>query len=374
MIKKVLFLGNDIGYFLSHRLPMARAAKSAGDEVHVAMPVSDEADKIRNAGLVFHGITLSRWGVHPIKELQSLISVYRLFRNLRPDLVHHVTIKPVLYGSLMARLTRVPAVVNAVSGLGFVFLAKGLKAKLVRLLVKIAYRSAFSHKHSRVIFQNPDDQAEFIQCKIVDSKKTILIRGSGVDMALFTQMPESDGPPVVILPSRMLWDKGVGEFVEAAGILRDAGVKARFVLVGGSEIGNPATVSATDLENWQKSGTVEWWGQCTDMPKIFAQSHIVCLPSYREGVPKALIEAAACGRPIVTTDVPGCREIVLHGHNGLLVPVRDAVSLAAALRTLIENADTRKLMGDNGRKFAAEMFSVEKVICETLAIYRELLT
>lgn len=374
MIKKVLFLGNDVTYFLTHRLPMAKGALAAGYEVHVAAPPAEGMERIREHGLTFHPICMSRWGGRPAQEIRSLWSIYSLYRRLRPDLVHQVTIKPVIYGGLMARLAGVPAVVSTVSGLGFVFLARGLAARIMCEGVRMAYRLALAHPRLRVIFQNPDDRAEFIRRGLVAEGKTVIIKGSGVDVEVFRTTPEPDGIVTVVFPSRMLWDKGVGVFVEAAGMLRAEGVNARFVLVGADEPGNPASVPVSQLHSWHERGVIEWWGYRQNMPEVLAQAHIVCLPSsYPEGVPKALIEAAACGRSIVTTDVPGCREIVHDGYNGLLVPVKDPQALAKALRLLIEDPELRKGFGAHGKDLAVSEFSIDRVVRETLALYGELL-
>jgi glycosyltransferase involved in cell wall biosynthesis len=226
-----------------------------------------------------------------------------------------------------------------------------------------------------VTFQNPDDLAVFIDKGIVSKEKTVLIKGSGVDTSIFKTTPEVEGLPVVVLASRMLWAKGIQEFVDAVRILSDSGVKARFALVGKSDPANPSAIPTDQLQSWNEGGVVEWWGHKSDMPGVFGQSHIVCLPSsYGEGVPKVLIEAAACGRAIVTTNTPGCREIVRHGENGLLIPVRDSKALADALRTLIENPDMRARMGARGREIAVAEFSEEKVIEQTLFVYGELLS
>lgn len=372
-MKRILYLGNDVTYFLSHRLPLAKKSQSAGYEVHVALPVSEGISRIREEGFIFHDIPMARWGSSPWNEIKCLSAIYHLYRKVKPDLVHQVTIKPVLYGGLMARLARVPAVVNSVSGLGYVFLSKGVRANLLRTCVKAAYFVVFGHPQTRVIFQNPDDNAEFVKCGLLSQEKAVLVRGSGVDMQQYIPVPEPGDLPVVILPSRMLWDKGVGEFVAAADMLRSSGVMARFLLVGDSETGNPASVPVAQLEAWQRNGVIEWTGHRNDMPDVFAQANIVCLPSYREGLPKVLIEAAACGRAIVTTKVPGCREIVEDGANGLIVPVHDSEALAAALRKLIENPELRHRMGARGREIAVNGFSIEQVVDEILTVYRSLL-
>jgi glycosyltransferase involved in cell wall biosynthesis len=221
-----------------------------------------------------------------------------------------------------------------------------------------------------VIFLNPDDQSFFIKNHLVNPKRMVLIRSTGVDMRKFSPCPELEGPPVVILPARLLWDKGVGEFVAAARHLRTAGWRARFVLVGDIDDGNPASIALFQLREWEKEGVIEWWGWKENMQDVYAQAAIVCLPSYREGLPKALIEAAACGRPIVTSDMPGCREVVRQGENGLLVPARDAGALAKALMALLQSPITRRKMGNCGREIVEKEFSMEMVNAQTFAVYQ----
>jgi len=360
---RLLYVVNNAAFFLSHRLPIAVAARKAGFDVHVATPPGEAARRIAEAGFPFHPIRLRRGGKSPVGALVALLSLWRLYRRLHPDVVHHVTIKPVLLGGIAARLACVPAVVHAVSGLGYAFLAGGA----LRTAARALYRFAFGHGNLRVIFQNPDDREEL---DMLPKEKSVLIRGAGVDLDEFRPSPEPSGPPVVLLPARMLKDKGVGEFVEAARALRGT---ARFVLCGAPDPANPNTVTRETLEVWQREGAVEWWGHKDDMPNVLRQCHVVCLPSYyKEGLPKALLEAAASGRPIVTTFVPGCREAVKEGVNGLTVPPRDVEALVAALRALIEDPDLRASMGAKGRRIAEEEFSVEEVARRTLEVYREL--
>lgn len=372
---RLVFVVNDPSFFLSHRLPLALAARRAGADVHVATQSGQAAEQIAAEGLPFHRVPINRSSVGLLGEIQTVLALFRLYRALRPDIVHHVTIKPVIYGSIAARLARIPAVVNAITGLGYVFAAKGARAELLRAIVRRMYKFAFDHPCNRVIFQNPDDQLRFLANGIVRESAAVLIRGSGVSLEDFPVTDEQKSAPVVLLASRMLWHKGVGEFVEAARRLRNVCVGARFVLVGDTDSGNPSAIPRSQLERWHAEGVIEWWGHRDDMPRVFAQSHIVCLASeYGEGVPKVLIEAAASGRPIVTTDSPGCREIVRHGENGLLVPVRDAASLAAAIHRLMEEPKLRREMGLRGREIVEAEFSVEQVVKETLALYRELLS
>ncbi len=371
--KRILYVVNDADFFLSHRLPLAKAAQSYGYDVHVATPSGSGVERIVDEGFTFHSILLNRMGIRPFQEIKSLLGLYKLYSELQPALVHHVTIKPVLYGGMMARLARIPAVVSAVSGLGYVFIPRDFKAKLGRSSVKFLYRLALGHDNNIVIFQNPDDKNLFLESGMIAKGRVALIKGSGVDLRAFVPTSEPVTTPLIILASRMLWDKGVGEFVEAARLLQNAGLKARFALVGDTDPGNPAAVPTSQLEDWKRDGIVEWWGRRDDMPNVFAQAHIVCLPSYREGLPKVLIEAAASGRSIITTDVPGCREVVRDGENGLLVQMRATAALAMALRKLIEDPELRRRMGKKGRELAVAEFSVETVVNETLAIYRELI-
>ena len=300
------------------------------------------------------------------------MEIVKIYRREKLDIVHHVAVKPVLYGSLAARITGVSVVVNALTGLGFIFIARGWKASILKRLVAFAYRLAFSAKNSIGIFQNPEDLKLFVDAKVINNKKGVLIRGSGVDMSHFIHIPEPAGVSIVVLASRMLWDKGVGEFVEAAKILRKDGVKCRMILVGNPDPENPASIPEETLIRWHSEGVIEWWRHREDMTEVFAKSNIVALPSYREGLPKVLLEAASCGRAIVATDVPGCREIVRHNRNGFLIPPYDSKSLADALKTLIENPELRAKMGRRGREIVMAEFSEEIVVEQTMELYKRI--
>lgn len=370
---KLLFTVNDAGFFLSHRLPVALAARDAGYEVHAATAPGDAVARIRDLGFTHHAVPLSRRGLNPLAELWTLWSLVRLYRRLRPDLIHNVTVKPVLLGGIAARLAGAPAVVSAVSGLGYVFIRQGWKGSMLRFAVQTGYRWALRRRGARVIFQNPDDRETFLTQGLAAAKDCVLIKGSGVDVSRFTPAPEPDGPPVVVLPARMLRDKGVADFVEAARRLRAQGVAARFVLAGGAGDGNPTAIPAAELRSWQDEGAVEWWGFRSDMAAVLRQAHIVCLPSYREGLPKSLIEAAACARPIVSCDVPGCREIARAGENALLVPPRDPGALAEALGRLIGDGELRRRFGARGREIVEAEFSLDRVVGETLKLYAALM-
>ncbi|MEQ1917810.1 MAG: glycosyltransferase family 4 protein [Elusimicrobiota bacterium] len=373
MKRKLLFLQTEDWSFWSHRLPLARAAKAAGYEVVVALKIDAHGERLRAEGFRVISLDWRRGSINPIQELRILLSIVRLYAHEKPDIVHQVAAKPILYGSLAAFLCRLPAVANTLTGLGFVFVTEGLKARLLRAAIRSAFKFALRLQNSIITFQNIDDMEMFIAGGLVARERTALIRGSGVDVNHFIPLPEPAGVPLVVLPARMLWTTGVEEFVSAARALRAAGVSARFALVGDPDVMNRAAIPADRLAGWKAEGVVECWGHRDDMQTVYAQAHIVCLPSYHEGLPKALMEAAAVGRPLIAADVPGCREIVRHEETGLLVPAKDSAALAAALKRLIENPALRERLGRRARQAAAEEFSQELVSEQTLAVYRGLL-
>ncbi|HED33227.1 MAG TPA: glycosyltransferase family 1 protein [Gammaproteobacteria bacterium] len=383
-MKKLLFFVTEDWYFCSHRLPLALAAKAAGYDVSVITHVCSHGDVISASGLGLIPLDLSRRGVNPFRELKVIARLISIYRSERPDIVHHVALKPVLYGALASRIANVPCVINAMAGLGLLFSSKTLKAKVARPFFISLFRFLLNRKGMKVILQNPDDRDFMHRNGILKQSDIALIRGSGVDISEYKAESRYEpgcepgyesGPttmPLVILASRLLWDKGVAEFVDAANRLKQQGVCARFALVGEGDAQNPRSIDQQQLEVWRQQGVVEIWGKRENMPDVFAQSDIVCLPSfYGEGVPKVLIEAAACEKPIVTTDTPGCREIVHNGVNGLYVPVRDSLAVATALKKLIESPDLRKAMGKKGRERVESEFSLDRVNRETLALYKQ---
>lgn len=293
-------------------------------------------------------------------------------RAVNPDLVHLVTIKPVLYGGVVARLAGVEAIVAAISGLGTVFVARENKCSWLPLAFRWLYRFALAHRKIKVIFQNMDDLSLLVNSGAVALENSVLIEGSGVDLADYPVCPEPEGVPVVTFAARLLKDKGVCEFVLAAQILQARGCQARFWLIGSPDPGNLTSATGEDVSQWSQKGLVEPLGQRSDIASLFAQSNIVVLPSYREGLPKVLIEAAACARAIVTTDVPGCRSAITPGVTGVLVPARDAYALADAIQALIENPATRRQMGAAGRLLAENKYAIEKVVNAHMVVYREL--
>ena len=366
--KRLLFVVNAPEFFLSHRLPLALSAREMGYDVHVATAAGEAVVDIVRQGFVHHVVPLSRSGRGPVRELASLVALWRLFHALRPAIVHLVTIKPVLYGGLIARFTGVPAMVAAISGLGTLFVSGGG----AQCLVKGLYRLALRHPNSAVIFQNMDDCGILKRMGAVRANQVRLIRGSGVALIDYPYLPEPEGKPVVTMAARLLRDKGVAEFVEAAKILHKNDMSVEFRLIGSPDPDNPTSVSDADLAKWRADGHVQLLGFRDDIARQYAKSNLVCLPSYREGLPKSLVEAAACGRAVVTTDMPGCRDAIKPGKSGVLVPARDAVALADAIQNLVEDGEQRRAMGRAGRELAECEFTIDKIIAAHLAIYREL--
>src|SRR5215472_9742022 len=371
MRPKLLFVVTEDWYFWSHRLPIARAALRAGYEVVVATRVSTYADKITTAGFRLIPLQLSRSSYSPREEFRSIRQLRSIYRVERPQIVHHVALKPILYGSIAASGQREMKVVNAFAGLGYLAASSSMKARMLRPMVWSAMRFLLNRPQSHLLLQNREDKDVLMGKLKVPPEKITLIRGSGVNVELFRPTTEPGGTPVVLLASRMLWIKGVQQFVAAAQRLRERGLSARFILAGDGDPNSPSCVPRQELLEWQNSGAVEWWGHNQDMPAVFRQANLVCLPSHGgEGVPKVLMEAAASGRAIVTTDVPGCRDIVRDGINGLLVQRKDPAALARAILQLANNSELRRQMALRGREIVVQEFSEDVVINQTLALYR----
>jgi glycosyltransferase involved in cell wall biosynthesis len=370
---KIVFLITEDWYFWSHRLHLARTARDAGFEVIVATRVHKHKELIENEGFKLIPICMVRRSRNIIVELLCIVEIVKMYRIERPDIVFHVAIKPILYGSWAAKITRIPYTVNAYAGLGFMYIAKGWRASIFRFVVSVICRLTFLSKNLFVIFQNPDDMNLFINAGIIKREKSLLIQGAGVDTSLYSYKPEPDEIPIIVLASRIVWDKGIKDLIDAARILGNDGVRCRVILVGSPDTENPVSISDEILLDWHNKGIVEWWGYRENIHEIFANSNIIVLPSYREGLPKVLLEAASCGRAIVATDVPGCREIVRHNENGILVPPKDPKSLAEALKKLVMDTSLRKKMGKRGRDIVVKEFSEEIVTQKTIDFYFRLL-
>jgi glycosyltransferase involved in cell wall biosynthesis len=370
---RLLYVVTEDWYFWSHRLAVARAARDAGFEVHVATHVATHEREIEAEGFRLHPTRLRRGWQGPLEEFRALLELTVLYRRIRPALVHQVALKPVLLGGLAALFAGRPPIVNALAGRGYVFSSSTVKARLLRPILRSTLRLLADGGNRRTIVQNADDAAFLIGSRFVAAPRVVLIRGSGVDVSRFSPGPEPPGPVAVALVSRMLWEKGIAEIVEATRLARERR-ELRTLLVGPVDPDNPGSVTEAQLRAWADSGCIEWTGPIDDIPDLWRRVHIAVLPSYAEGLPRSLLEAAACGRPLIATDVPGCREIVLDGRTGLRVPPRDAKALADALVRLIDDPDLRARLGANARMLVESDFSDDRVTAATLEVYRELLT
>jgi len=375
MRKRLLFVVNVAWFFTSHRLPVALLAKEAGFEVHLAAVFGlGERERIESLGIRTHPVRFSRAGASPFELLRDLWHLCSLLRRFRSDVLHLVTLKPILVGGLAARLVGLRRVVLAIPGRGSVFSARGPLASMRRWCALLAYRWAYVPSSTKIIVQNVEDGDYFVLRGVFRRNDVRLIRGSGADLGRFRASCEPAGIPIVVLASRMLHEKGVRDFVVAASLLKNRGLHARFALVGEPDAGNPRSHTREELESWARAGAVEWWGFRADMDAVLTGCHVVCLPSYYgEGVPKVLIEAAAAARPIVTTDIPGCRDIVRDDWNGVLVPTRQPVALADAIARLLSSPELRLVMGQRGRALVESEFTTQTVAGQTLALYEELL-
>lgn len=373
--RRIVFFVTEDWYFYSHRLPLAQAALDNAYDVHLVTRVTKRSATTAPEGLTVHDIDVRRGSLNPFNDIRLLVHLVVLLRRLRPDILHNVALKPTIYGSIAAALgSRRTQVVNALGGLGFVFSSTGPRTAWLRRLVLAQLRIALSGARRSLILQNEDDAQLLVKHRIVRRSAITLIRGSGVDPNVFVPHEHEDRIPVVALTARLLRDKGIHEFVQAVTILRERGVEARFVLIGAPDPDNPSSVTEEQCLSWQNSPGVEFWGWNSTMSLTLSEVDIVVLPSYREGLPKSLLEAASCALPIVTCDTSGCRDVVIDGYNGYLVPVGSVQPIADALDGLLKSPDTRVAMGLRGRALVLEKFSLTMVVEQTLSLYRKVLS
>ena len=371
---KIVLFANTDWYLYNFRRSLALSLHRAGHELLLLSPPGPYGEKLQALGLRWEALPMERRSLNPLRELSLLRHLVRLLRRERPALVHGFTIKCAVYGSLAARLAGVPARVNAVAGMGYVFTSNDAKARALRPVVRGLLRLALDGEGARLILQNADDVALFERAGLVDPARIRLVRGSGVDCSRFVKRSgeRSGGPLRVLVAARLLWDKGLEEYVTAARELLAEGRRIEFLLAGTPDPGNPAAVPEDTVRSWVEEGVVNWLGHVDDMPTLLGAVDVVALPSYREGLPKTLIEAAACAQPLITTDVPGCREVVTDGVDGLLVPVRDAKALAQAIRRLDDDPAFARRLGEKAWAKAHTEFDERIVISRTVDVYREL--
>lgn len=377
--KKLMFIVNVDWFFMSHRLAIALEAISNGYEVHLATTITDKKPELEKLGINVHPLTIGEGQSDVSHLIRSFFEIISVLKKVQPDLVHLVTIKPVLLGGIASRMVKVEGVIAAISGLGSVFTARGFGAIIRRKIIGAIYRQALKHKNLKVIFQNENDKTILKKSTGLSEEQTHMIPGSGVNLDLFNPETISDDEIKFIFAGRLLYEKGIEEFVQAAKILQTKGIaknkKIKFILVGAPYPNNPSSVNLDKIREWEKLGIIEYWGAQQDMSQILRQAYAVVLPSYYgEGIPKILIEAAASGRAVITTDHPGCRDAVINKVTGILVQVRNVDELSDAMKRLIEAPEEVRKMGLAGRKLAEQKFSVKEVIKEHLFIYEALLS
>ena len=375
---KFVFFANTDWYLYNFRLATARRLQAEGHEVVMMSPPGDYGARFAALGFRWVTLPMDRASLNPVREAATLWQLARALRQERPDLLHSFTVKCAIYGALAARAAGVPAVVNAVAGMGYVFTSDRLKARVLRPLVKALLRGTLGSARSLLILQNPDDAQAFAASGLLAAGRIRVIRSSGVDIARFRPAVPAlrrGGRLRVLLAARLLWEKGIQEFVDAAELLRKQGRDVEFVLAGMPDQGNPRSVGLAQVQQWADAGLVQWLGHVDDMPALFAAVDVMALPSYyREGVPKSLIEAAACGLAIITTDLPGCREVVTqHGIDGLQVEPRNARALADRIIELDDDRELLLQLGYRARQRALADFDERLVIQRTLDVYAELL-
>lgn len=370
-MSKILLFANTDWYLYNFRLALANELRRQGHKIILLSPPGSFHERLKDAGFSWVAFPLSRQGANPFNEFITFWRLIRLYQKVQPEIVHHFTIKPVIYGSMAAHLLRIPGIINSITGLGHLFIDPGFVTRLLRGFAKWLYR--FSLRGTQVIFENPEDRKTFIKNKCIKPEQSHLILGTGVDVNKFQPTQRTNAIPIVLFSGRLLATKGLTEYMDAIGILKQKGLAARFAVAGTVDPGNPASIPSEQLDSWKRSELAEWWGWQDDMPSTLAKIDIFCLPSYREGIPNALLEACASGLPIVTNDVPGCRDVVQHGVNGLLVPPREVHALAEALEALLTDPARRYTMGQAGRQLAIDRFSLTHIIIQNLEVYNHAL-
>ena len=370
-MKKILYIINVDWFFISHFLPIAIEAKKRGFEVHIACGLTDRLEFLEQNGFIVHTLNISRSGTGLIKEFASIIDIFKIIKLVNPEIVEFLTIKPVLYGGIISRLLPSRKKVFYITGLGYVFIQNGFKGTFVKSIVKALYSLALSGKNTTVITENIFDKNLISSLNTVNKEHIKIIKGAGVDLSQYNYIEEDNRQVIVVMASRLLRDKGVFEYIEAAKLLKNKGLNVRFELYGDADEGNPTAVSQNELERIREEGYVTVNGFTSNIASVFSKSNIIVLPSYREGFPKVLVEAAACGRAVITTDVPGCRDAIVVNESGLLCKVKDAQSLAQQIEKLIVDDILRTKMGKAGRRLAEKEFDITKIIQEHFQAYED---
>ena len=374
MKKKILFIVTEDWYFISHRFHLAKQALEKGYAVYLLSNFSVHRATIDEAGIKTINWGIKRSSKNIFAEISVLINMTTIFKKIKPDLIHSVALKPVIYSGLSGKISNVRNFVFALAGLGIGFTSSQGRFKLLRLVIILLFRLIFKGQNTRLILQNEENMKMVKNLKLIESNKIHLIKGVGVDTKLFKPGKRCNDIPLIILPGRMLWSKGIREFIECAKKINKINKRARFVLIGNPDKHNPDSLTKNDLLNLKDQGDIDWWGYKEHMERIFKQANIVCLPStYGEGLPKVLIEAASCGLPIVTYDVAGCREVVEHKKTGFLVSRDRKGDFTMYIETLLDNPKLSEEMGKRARKLILKDFYQEKSTDETISVWSELL-
>ena len=371
---RVLFVITEDWFFYSHFLDRAKYIASSGGTVGIATRFSIHEEDLRNLGFELFPIDFSRRGLNPITEFITALKIRRIVRRFKPDIAHNIALKPVVTGTFGELLGRQGVVINALVGMGYIFTSTDTRASVVKPILSRILKFLLRSNSVHVVIENPDDLNSLVDEDFVRKSQISLIRGAGVDLIAFPFEPEATGPVVVTMVSRILRDKGVLEFIDSASQLQSKMPEVKFQIIGEPDLGNPSAIQQSEIDSWESLPNVKYLGRRSDIADILKDSHIVCLPSYREGLPKSLLEALSSGRPIITTDVPGCREVCEDGVNGLLIPVRDCIALSDAIEKLAINPELRQAMGRAGRMRAESEFSSELVCTQTLDLYRRLMS
>ena len=371
---KVLFVITEDWFFHSHFLDRAKYIASSGGTVGIATRFSIHEEELRDLGFELFPIDFSRRGLNPITEFITALKIRRIVRRFKPDIAHNIALKPVVTGTFGELLGQQGAVINALVGMGYIFTSTDTRASVVKPILSRILKFLLRSNSVHVVIENPDDLNSLVNEGFVRKSQISLIRGAGVDLIAFPFQPEATGPVVVTMVSRILRDKGVLEFINSASQLLAKMPEVKFQIVGEPDLGNPSAIEQSEIDSWESLPNVKYLGRRSDIADILKGSHIVCLPSYREGLPKSLLEALSSGRPIITTDVPGCREVCEDGVNGLLIPARDSIALSDAIEKLAINPELRQAMGRAGRMRAESEFSSELVCAQTLDLYRRLMS
>lgn len=357
---KIVIIAGYAKSLINFRGELIKSMVGQGHQVIAMAPEIGFDLELKSIGAQYIPIPLHRTGLNPLKDLSSFITLVRTIKNLKPDIVLSYTIKPVIYGSLAARLLKIKNTFSMITGLGYAFSGNSISQRMLGYVVRFLYKQALVN-NKKIFFQNPDDLAVFETLNILtDKNRAVLINGSGVDTDKFAFTKAKKHPLSFLLIARLLWDKGIGEYVEAARMLKPRYQEVSFKILGPLD-SNPKSISATTVNSWHSDGVVEYLGETDDVRPYIADISVYVLPSYREGTPRSVLEAMSMGRPVITTDAPGCRETVRSGVNGFLVPVKDNYALAEAMEYFIRNPEMVSVMGAKSREIAVEKYDVNKV-------------